>query len=143
MEAGYTHIDTATLYENEEMIGDALQECFTRGKKREDLFITDKIWHDDFGDCEKQLRKSLHMLKLDYVNLYLIHWPAGYYTKPKKPLHELWPEMEALVEKGLTKSIGVSNFTNQMMLDLLTYAKIPPAVNQIEINPQNTNSDAV
>lgn len=60
----------------------------------------------------------------------------GYYAEPQKPLHVLWPEMEALVEKGLTKSIGVSNFNTQVLLDLLTYAKIKPAVNQVELNPQ-------
>jgi len=65
----------------------------------------------------------------------LIHWPSGYYTKPTpKPLHVLWAELEGLVEKGLTKSIGVSNFNTQLLWDLLSYAKIPPVVNQVELN---------
>ena len=143
MEVGYVHLDTATVYENEECIGEALQECFAQGKKREDLYITTKIWHKAYGDVEGQIRKSLAALKVDYVDLYLIHWPMGYYAEPKKPLHVLWAEMEALVAKGLTKSIGVSNFNTQLLWDLLTYAKIPPVVNQIEINPQNTNLELV
>ena len=73
--------------------------------------------------------------------MYLIHWPASYISK--KPLHVLWPEMEALVEKGLVKSIGVSNFNTQLLWDLLTYAKIQPACNQIELNPQSVQSELV
>jgi len=72
---------------------------------------------------------------MEYVDLYLIHWPSGYYAKPTpKPLHVMWAQMEDLVAKGLTKSIGVSNFNTQLIWDLLSYAKIPPVVNQIELN---------
>lgn len=110
MEAGYRHIDTATLYNNEEIVGEALEECFKQGLKREEIYVTTKIWHPDYAEVEGTLKKSLKMLKLDYVDLYLIHWPLGYYATPQKPVHILWPEMEALVGAGLTKSIGVSNF---------------------------------
>ena len=102
-----------------------------------------RLWHTSFGDVEGSLKKSLKDLQLDYVDLYLIHFPLGYNTELRKPLHVLWPEIENLVAKGLTKSIGVSNFNTQFIWDLLTYAKIPPAVNEIEINPQNTNSELV
>lgn len=74
------------------------------------MFVTTKIWQDEYQNPEEALKESLKKLKLDYVNLYLIHWPAGFFTVPKKPLHVLWRQMESLVEKGLTKSIGVSNF---------------------------------
>ena len=75
------------------------------------------------------MKESLTKLKLDYVDLYLIHWPANYFSTPKKPMHELWREMESLVDKGLTKSIGLSNFNTQLILDILTYAKHRPVAN--------------
>ena len=124
MQNGYSHLNTAEEYENEATIGEALQECFNQGKKREDIYLTSKIWHTSFGDVEGRLRQSLKDLKLEYVDLYLIHFPLGYYSEPKKPLHVLWKEMEELVAKGLTKSIGVSNFNTQLLWDLFTYAKI-------------------
>jgi len=129
MEAGYTHIDTATVYNNEEIIGEALAECFAKGKKREDIFVTTKLWHSGYGDVQGTLKSSLEKLKLDYVDLYLVHWPLGYYADPKKPLHVLWPEMEALVDQGLSKSIGVSNFNTQLLWDLMCYCKIKPVCN--------------
>ena len=110
MEVGYTHIDTAACYGNETEIGEALQECFKQGKKREELYITTKLDNPDHNDAEGALKKSLERLQLEYVDLYLIHWPSGYYCSPPRPLHKLWPDMEELVAKGLTKSIGVSNF---------------------------------
>jgi len=85
------------------------------------------MWHDKFHDVEGGLRESLGKLGLDHVDLYLIHWPMMFYAK--RPLHQLWPDMEALVEKGLTKSIGVSNFNTQLLWDLMSYCKIKPVVN--------------
>lgn len=143
MTAGYAHIDTAMIYKNEEVVGAALAECFQKGKKREDIYVTTKLWHTQYADVEGAMRESLKKLGLDYVDLYLIHWPLMYYSDPQKPLHVLWPEMEALVSKGLTKSIGVSNFNTQLIWDLLTYAKIKPVCNQIELNPQNPQVDLV
>lgn len=78
--------------------------------KREDLFVTTKLWHNNYDDPEAALRLSLKKLQLEYVDLYLIHWPAGFFSPAKKPLHKLWAELEALVDKGLIKSLGLSNF---------------------------------
>ena len=139
---GYRHIDTASLYGNEEAIGEALQECFAAGIKRKDLWITTKLWHDDKRNPEKALKLSLKKLKLDYVDLYLIHWMRVDIKwegqKPKiisPPTHEVWKNMESLVKKGLTKSIGVSNCTMPMLFDLIAGCKIKPVVNQIELHP--------
>lgn len=144
MEAGYLAVDTASQYENEGVLGAALQKCFAQGKKREDLFIATKIWHQEYHDVEAAVRGSLKKMQLDYLDLYYIHWPLGYFTEgARTPVHVLWPQMEALVEKGLVKSIGVSNFNTQMLLDLLCYCKIKPAVNQIELNPLCAQYDLV
>lgn len=143
MKVGYAHIDTAFCYKNEEVVGQALDESFKAGKKREDMFITTKIWHSQYGDVEGACRGSIKALGLEYLDLYLIHWPAGYYAEVKKPMHVLWAEMEALVEKGLTKSIGVSNFNVQMLMDMMCYAKIMPVCDQVELNPQNPQVNLV
>lgn len=135
MEAGYKHIDTASCYTNEDTVGEALTECLSKGKSRSDIYVTTKLWHTDYKDPEAALRKSLKLLNLEYVDLYLIHWPMGYYAEPRKPLHVLWAELEELVAKGLTKSIGLSNFNTQLIWDLLSYCKIKPVANQIELNP--------
>lgn len=137
---GYRHFDTASMYKNEEEIGKALNKVFSEGKvKREEIFLTTKIWNNEKDDVEKSLRASLGRLQLDYVDLYLIHWPMGYYDEKEqliqRPLHLVWQDMEDCVKKGLCKSIGVSNFNVQILLDLLTYAKIKPVVNEIEFNP--------
>lgn len=137
---GYRHIDTARIYGNEEAIGRALQECFKEGIKREDLFIVTKLWQDDKKDVEGALRTSLKKLQLDYVDLYLIHWTVPIVNYPKAevqatPNHKVWAEMERMHELGLAKSIGVSNATIAILLDMLTYCKIRPATNQIEIHP--------
>jgi len=113
---GYRHIDTAKVYQNEKEIGEGLQECFKRGIKREDLFITTKLWHDaDKEDVEGALRRQLASLQLEYLDLYIIHWilpnidwekedPIG-----KTPLHKVWEQLERCVDIGLVRSIGVSN----------------------------------
>ena len=95
MKYGYRHIDTATLYGNEGAIGEALQECMAAGVKREDLFITTKVWHTDKNNVEAALRLSLKKLKLDYVDLYLVHWmrPLIDFKKWKvtsPPNHVIW-----------------------------------------------------
>ena len=138
---GYLHIDTASVYENEKEIGNALNDILTEGNvKREDLYITTKVWNNAKDDVEKSLKASLLDLKLTYVDLFLIHWPIGTFdpiTKELKqvPLHKTWKQMEECVNKGLCKSIGVSNFNVQLLLDLLSYAEIKPVCNQIEIHP--------
>ena len=132
---GYRHIDTAMKYENEAAIGEALQECMAAGVKREDLFITTKLWHTDKNDVEAGIKRSLEKLKLDYVDLYLIHWmrPAIDWENGEKiltpPNHVVWAGMESLVEKGLTKSIGVSNCTIPVLYDILAGCKIKPVIN--------------
>lgn len=91
--------------------------------------MTTKVYHTEYEDIEGALKRSLDKLKLPFVDLYLVHWPAGFWHETKKPVHVVWAEMEALVEKGMTKSIGVSNFNGQLLRDLLCYAKIKPVCN--------------
>jgi diketogulonate reductase-like aldo/keto reductase len=153
IDAGYRHIDTASLYNNEEQIGKALKEVFSsdRGIKRGDLFITTKLAPSEKYEPKEALKKSLAKLGLDYVDLYLIHWPQnptennadGKEEFAKIPLRKVWQDLEEAVKEGLTKHIGISNFNLQIILDLLTYAEIKPAVNQIEIHPYLVQYDLV
>lgn len=139
---GYRHIDTAMIYGNEEDIGEALAEVMAAGIKREDLYITTKLWHTDKNDIEGAIKTSLKKLKLDYVDLYLVHWMRPHidwdsddWKILSPPTHVVWAGMEALVEKGLTKSIGVSNCTMPVMFDILAGCKIKPVINQVECHP--------
>lgn len=146
---GYRAIDTATIYNNEEAIGEALQEAFAAGIKREDVFITTKLWQTDREDVEGALRLSLKKLKLEYIDLYLIHWLAPKMVwedaEPIKctPTHKVWAELERLVDAGLIKSIGVSNASVQALVDLWSYARIKPVLNQIELHPYLVQKDLV
>ena len=146
-EAGYCHIDCAAIYRNESEIGTALASIFGSGaRKREDVFVTSKLWNTEHARdhvrtaCEKTLRD----LQLDYLDLYLMHWgiasseqldEQGYLITEKISIRETWEAMQELVSAGLVKAIGVANFSAPMIIDLLTYAKITPAVNQIELHP--------
>ena len=95
-----------------------------------------KLWMTQVENPEAALRESLGKLQISYVDIYLIHWPVHFfYFKNPKPLHILWAEMEALVDQGLTKAIGISNFNMLLIMDLLSYARHKPVVNQIELNP--------
>ena len=148
IKSGYRLIDTAKLYENEEKIGESLKKVFNENLvKREDLYIVTKLWQDDHEDPVSALKLSLSKLQLSYVDLFLIHWPLGVMEngvpKKKVPLHILWSNMEKCVEMGLCKSIGVSNFNAQLLLDLVSYAKIQPVINQVELNPYFTQNDLV
>lgn len=105
---------------------------------------------DDTEDCEAALKLTLEKLKLDSVDLYLVHWPvasrclpSGEYEKINISVREIWTQMESLVAKGLTKSIGVSNFNTQMLWDLLSYCQIKPVVNQIEHHPLLTQFELI
>lgn len=148
---GYTHIDTAAIYNNEEAIGEALQEVFAEGTvKREDLFITSKLWNDAHHpeNVIPAIEESLQKLQLDYLDLYLIHWPVAFKpgvplpssTEDYVPLSEVslettWKQMEAIKEKGLSKHIGVSNFSKKKLEGLLEQVNHKPEVNQIELHP--------
>ena len=109
--AGYRHLDTASWYKNEEFVGQAIASCIAAGVvQRKDLFITTKMWHTEYEDPEAAIRGCLERLGLDYVDMYLVHWPANGVVENKVPMHVLWPRLEALQQQGLCKAIGVSNF---------------------------------
>lgn len=128
LKVGYRHIDTAAIYGNEEGVGAAIAKSDV---PREELFITTKLWNDRHEDVEAALQESLDKLGLDYVDLYLIHWPSTSTGNFKAA----WKGLEQAKEQGLAKSIGVANFTVKNLEDLEMVSKIRPAVNQIELHP--------
>jgi len=121
---GYRLIDTAKVYENEEAVGAGIKKS---GINREELFVTSKIWVDDYGyeSGKKAFQTALDKLDLDYLDLYLLHRPRG-------DIKGAWQALEELYEEGKIKVIGVSNFEDNHLEELMSYAKIKPAVNQIE-----------
>jgi 2,5-diketo-D-gluconate reductase A len=127
IEVGYTHIDTAASYMNEEAVGRGIKQS---GVPREKLFITTKLWIQSQGyeGTLKAFERSLKRLQLDYIDLYLIHQPFG-------DVHGEWRAMEELYGQGKARAIGVSNFQLDRIMDLMIHNKITPAVNQIEVNP--------
>ncbi|XP_031260388.1 non-functional NADPH-dependent codeinone reductase 2-like [Pistacia vera] len=146
---GYRHFDTASLYGSEKALGEAISEALKLGlvNSREELFITTKLWsteaHRDL--VIPSLHKSLRNLQMAYVDLYLIHWPISAKPSDKKhPIPEedllpmdykaVWESMEECQRLGLTKSIGVSNFSSKKLETILSLATIPPSVNQVEMN---------
>lgn len=134
IQTGYRLIDTAAVYKNEEGVGKAIKES---GVSREDLFITTKVWNDDQGyDSTLQaFEESRKKLGLEYIDLYLIHWPV------KGKYKETWKALEKLYEDGLVKAIGVSNFQVHHLKDLLADAKVKPVVNQVEFHPYLTQKE--
>jgi len=128
LDVGYRHIDTAAIYGNEEPVGQAIRDS---GVPREEVFVTTKLWNDDQG-YDKALAafdRSLSRLGLDYVDLYLMHWPrAG--TRL-----DSWRAMEKIHASGRAKSMGVSNFARKHLDELLAACEIPPAINQFELHP--------
>ena len=125
LEAGYRHIDTAAMYGNEESVGAAIEMS---GIPRENIFVTTKLWNSDHGNPERALDTSLRKLKLDYVDLYLIHYPV-------RERRQSWRALEALRAAGKARSIGVSNFTIRHLTELLAATNTVPAVNQVEFHP--------
>ena len=127
IQTGYSHIDTAASYQNEEAVGRGIKQS---GITRENLFITTKLWIQSQGyeGTLKAFENSLKRLQLDYIDLYLIHQPFG-------DVYGEWRAMEELYQQGKIRAIGVSNFQPDRIMDLMIHNKITPAVNQIELNP--------
>lgn len=136
IETGYRLIDTAAKYENEEAVGKAIKQS---GIAREELMITTKLWRENLGyeSTKKAFETSLAKLDLDYIDLYLIHWPANAknYENWQKTNNDSWRAMEELVKEGKIKNIGVSNFWPEHLEPLLEAAEIKPVINQIEFHP--------
>ena len=124
-EAGYRHVDTASFYGNEESVGAAVRAS---GIPREEIFVTTKLWNSDHSDPDRAFETSLRKLKLDFIDLYLIHYPV-----PAR--RQSWRAFEKLKEQGKVRSIGVSNFTIRHLTELLAQSDIVPAVNQVEFHP--------
>ncbi|XP_050667577.1 aldo-keto reductase AKR2E4-like isoform X4 [Leptidea sinapis] len=139
IEAGYRHIDTASMYKNEVEVGEGIANKINQGLvTRKDLFITTKLWNDHHAENKViiGLKDSLGKLQLDYLDLYLVHWPVAATINGEDEeidYIDTWRGMEEAVRQGLTKSIGVSNFNEEQLARLLQYAKVKPVVNQIEI----------
>ena len=157
VKAGMRHIDTAMVYQNESEIGEAIKELIDDGVvSREDLFITSKLWNDAHKseDVLPALKESLRKLQLDSLDLYLIHWPVAfkpgvffpseqeqYLPLEEAPLADTWAEMERAKEQGLSKHIGVSNFSVTKLKDLISKSRTVPEVNQVELHPLLQQND--
>jgi alcohol dehydrogenase (NADP+) len=148
---GYRHIDCAALYGNEKEIGQALRGAVQDGDvTRKDMWITSKLWSNAHGrgNVEPALRKTLTDLGLDYLDLYMIHWPiplkpsavlpgtaADFMLPAEAPIHATWAGMEAAVSAGLARHLGISNFSAKKIGELLPHCTIKPEVNQVELHP--------
>ena len=151
LKLGYRHIDCATIYANEEGVGQALNESFNAGiVKRDEVWITSKLWNNAHApkDVQPTLEKTLLDLNLEYLDLYLVHWPIAYKKQVQYhssaedfiplealPVSDTWKEMEKMIGKGLCKHIGVSNFSIKKLDALLKTAEKKPEMNQIELHP--------
>ena len=144
LNAGYRHIDTAAAYGNEKSVGQAIKKS---GINRHDLFITTKLWNADHGyqSTKAAIDRSLQNLKVDYLDLYLIHWPNPVAMRDHwaEANAESWRAMEEAVQAGKIRAIGVSNFRKRHLDELLKTAEIKPVVNQIMLDPSDLQSDVV
>ena len=131
----YRLIDTAAFYKNEKSVGEAIASSDV---PRDQIFVTTKVWNDDIraGKTKEAFDKSLKLLGLDYLDLYLLHWPV-------EGWQQAWKELETLYRDGRVKAIGVCNFEQDQLEELLDLAEIKPAVNQIESNPLFANQDLI
>ena len=148
IKAGYRHIDTASFYKNEENVGNGINEGlkFT-GLKREDIFITTKVWNTEQGyeNTLHAFNNSLQRLNMDYVDLYLIHWPVtkDYADTWQSRIKETWKAMEKLYNEGKIRAIGVSNFLVHHLEELILGCEIKPMVNQIEFHPGHNQKETI
>jgi diketogulonate reductase-like aldo/keto reductase len=134
IEAGYRHIDTASVYKNEKTVGEGIRQS---GINRKDIFVTTKLKVADMKENNQMgaFETSLNLLGLDYIDLYLVHWPAPGKTG------ESWKVMEEIYKSGRARAIGVSNFTVKHIDELMKIAKVVPAVNQVELHPHHSRAD--
>ncbi|KAI9310161.1 xylose reductase [Dichotomocladium elegans] len=156
IKVGYRLFDGGANYYNEKEVGDGIRMAIKDGiVTRKEIFVISKLWCTFHGNVRAGVQKSLDDLGLDYIDMYLVHFPTALeyvpieqkyppgwclpgktqVTRARVPMHETWAQMEALVEEGLVRNIGISNFNAQMLMDMLAYCKIPPSLLQIELHP--------
>ncbi|GLU20912.1 hypothetical protein SLE2022_370880 [Rubroshorea leprosula] len=147
LQMGYRHFDTAKIYGSEPAVGNALRQAIEEGiVQREDVFVTSKLWSSDHHDPVSALKHTLENLGMEYLDMYLVHWPLKLkpglcYPVPNEEDFELldleatWGGMEKCLHMGLCRCIGLSNFSGKKTEDLLNFASVPPAVNQVEMHP--------
>ncbi|XVF49374.1 hypothetical protein PTKIN_Ptkin04bG0006200 [Pterospermum kingtungense] len=147
LKMGYRHFDTAKIYGSEPAVGNALRRAIeVQSIRREDVFVTSKLWSSDHHDPVSALKQTLRNLGMKYIDMYLVHWPVK--LKPgvcnavpreeefeQLDMETTWTGMERCLEIGLCRCIGVSNFSSKKIEDLLDFASVPPAVNQVEMHP--------
>lgn len=145
---GYRHIDCATAYDNQDQVGKGFERAFQEGLvKREELFITSKLWNKEHGEVHAALARVLADLKVEYLDLYLVHWPVNMNQKEGKtlepPMSATWKQLEDEVDAGKTRAIGISNFSVKKVEELLPKTRIKPAMLQIESHPYFRNQELI